>query len=108
MFSRFTLQATSAISVGRRLLSTRHTGTVKWFDFKKGFGFITAADNNEIFVHQSAIRTEGFRSLSDGEQVEYDIITEANGRKKADNVTGPNGAQIIGANRSVKKNHREY
>ena len=49
------------------------TGEVKWFDNKKGFGFIVGEDQNQdVFVHYSAIEGEGFRSLKDGEKVEYE------------------------------------
>ena len=48
------------------------TGTVKWFDSKKGFGFIINPDGKDVFVHFSKIEGEGFRSLKDGEQVEYE------------------------------------
>ena len=44
-------------------------GIVKWFDCKKGFGFITGADGKDVFVHQSAVHAPGFRSLLDGEEV---------------------------------------
>jgi cold shock protein len=47
-------------------------GTVKWFDSKKGFGFLVNADGKDVFVHFSQILGEGFRSLKDGEQVEYE------------------------------------
>ena len=49
------------------------TGTVNWFSDEKGFGFITAEDRSkDLFVHQSAIRGDGFRSLSEGAKVSYD------------------------------------
>jgi CspA family cold shock protein len=46
-------------------------GTVKWFDVKKGFGFLLNPDGKDVFVHFSAIEGDGFRSLKDGEKVEY-------------------------------------
>ncbi len=48
------------------------SGTVKWFDSKKGFGFIVNAEGKDVFVHFSSIEGEGFRALKDGEQVEYE------------------------------------
>ncbi|KAD7478914.1 hypothetical protein E3N88_02050 [Mikania micrantha] len=69
----------------------RKSGTVKWFNDTKGFGFITPEDGGEeLFVHQSSIRTDGFRSLGDGEAVEYLIEQGSDGRTKAADVTGPN------------------
>ena len=50
------------------------TGTVKWFDSKKGFGFIVNPDGKDVFVHFSVIEGDGFRSLKDGEHVEYEEI----------------------------------
>ncbi len=50
-------------------------GTVKWFDSKKGFGFIVDAQGRDVFVHFSSIGGEGFRALKDGEQVEYEEYT---------------------------------
>jgi CspA family cold shock protein len=47
-------------------------GTVKWFDSKKGFGFILNSEGKDVFVHFSSIEGDGFRSLKDGEQVEYE------------------------------------
>ena len=47
-------------------------GTVKWFNDQKGFGFITPAGGKDLFVHQSAIESSGFRTLKEGDKVEYD------------------------------------
>lgn len=49
------------------------TGSVKWFDSKKGFGFILGSAGEDIFVHFSVIQGDGFRSLKDGEPVEYEV-----------------------------------
>jgi CspA family cold shock protein len=61
------------------------TGTVKWFNDAKGFGFITREGGPDLFVHHSAIVAEGFRSLSEGQQVEFDI-TEGPKGLQAQNV----------------------
>jgi len=55
------------------------TGNVKWFDSKKGFGFIVGPEGQDVFVHFSSIEGDGFRSLKDGEPVEYELITSAKG-----------------------------
>jgi CspA family cold shock protein len=49
------------------------TGTVKWFNDAKGFGFIKQEDGDDVFCHQSAIRADGFRSLTEGQRVEFDV-----------------------------------
>eukprot|EP00978_Attheya_sp_CCMP212_P015407 scaffold39774_cov46-Attheya_sp.AAC.4 len=64
----------------------------------KGFGFIVPDDESgDVFVHQTAIKVEGFRSLGDGERVEFDTVIDENGRTKAINVTGPEGGSPQGA-----------
>ena len=55
------------------------TGTVKWFDAKKGFGFIVNAAGQDVFVHFSTIQCDGFRSLKDGEPVEFEEVQGAKG-----------------------------
>ncbi len=50
------------------------SGTVKWFDVKKGWGFITQENGQDVFVHYKNIVGEGFRSLKDGEQVTFEIV----------------------------------
>ncbi|GAX75299.1 hypothetical protein CEUSTIGMA_g2744.t1 [Chlamydomonas eustigma] len=80
------------------MTSEKKTGIVKWFNSSKGFGFITPQDGgDELFVHQSNIATEGFRSLREGETVEYDVDSSTDGRDKAINVTGPDGVPPQGA-----------
>ncbi|MFD1361963.1 cold shock domain-containing protein [Lentibacillus salinarum] len=62
------------------------TGTVKWFNAEKGFGFIEREDGDDVFVHFSAINAEGFKTLEDGENVEFEIV-EGNRGPQAANVT---------------------
>ncbi|KAF5192072.1 Cold shock protein [Thalictrum thalictroides] len=78
----------------------RLSGTVKWFNGQKGFGFITPSDGGEdLFVHQSSIRSDGYRSLAEGETVEFQIEHSDDGRTKAVDVSGPDGASVQGASR---------
>ena len=56
-----------------------NAGTVKWFDCKKGFGFIVTDDGQDVFVHFSVIEGEGFRSLKEKEVVSYELSTGPNG-----------------------------
>ena len=65
----------------------RNTGKVKWFNDSKGFGFITPENGgSDLFVHHTAIQGEGFRTLSEGERVEYDVVQGKKG-PAAENVT---------------------
>ena len=57
------------------------TGKVKWFDSKKGYGFITSEDGKEVFVHFSGIVAEGFKSLNEGQKVEFEMGNGAKGEQ---------------------------
>ncbi|KFM24370.1 Glycine-rich protein 2 [Auxenochlorella protothecoides] len=73
--------------------AAKSSGTVKWFNVTKGYGFITPDQGGEdLFVHQTAIITDGFRSLKEGEPVEFFVENSDDGRAKAVQVTGPDGA----------------
>ena len=61
-------------------------GTVKWFNKEKGFGFIERESGDDVFVHYSAIEQEGFKSLQEGESVEFDVVEGPKGLQAA-NVT---------------------
>eukprot|EP01025_Chloroclados_australasicus_P016507 TRINITY_DN1830_c0_g1_i10.p1 TRINITY_DN1830_c0_g1~~TRINITY_DN1830_c0_g1_i10.p1 ORF type:complete len:379 (-),score=46.50 TRINITY_DN1830_c0_g1_i10:467-1603(-) len=80
-------------------LQERESGTVKWFNPVKGFGFITpdADKDKDLFIHQSDIKSSGFRSLKQGARVEFETEFIGEGRTKAVNVTGPNGEEPEGA-----------
>ncbi|HJC66697.1 MAG: cold shock domain-containing protein [Lachnospiraceae bacterium] len=61
-------------------------GTVKWFNNQKGYGFISDEQGNDVFVHYSGLNMEGFKSLDEGAQVEFDVVNGAKG-PQATNVT---------------------
>lgn len=60
-------------------MSDRITGTVKWFNSAKGYGFISRDGGDDVFVHYSAIQSEGFRKLDEGQQVEFSVEDSAKG-----------------------------
>jgi len=64
----------------------RLTGKVKWFNDAKGYGFIERPDGDDVFVHFTAIQGTGFRSLSEGQMVEFEVVDGPKG-KQAANVT---------------------
>lgn len=61
-------------------------GTVKWFNNQKGFGFISDAEGNDVFVHYSGLNMEGYKTLNEGQEVEYEVVDGAKG-PQAINVT---------------------
>jgi CspA family cold shock protein len=66
-------------------MNERTTGTVKWFNASKGYGFIARDGGEDVFVHQSAIQAEGYRTLQEGQRVEFEVEPGAKG-PKANNV----------------------
>ena len=72
--------------VNRRRRVEVSRGKVKWFDNKKGYGFITPENGKDVFVHHSAIGGEGYKTLEEGQEVEFDIVQGPKGEQAA-NVT---------------------
>lgn len=70
----------------------RATGTVKWFSQEKGFGFLQQDDGPDVFVHHTSIQGTGFKTLTEGERVEFDIVEEPKGLK-AQNVVRLGGGE---------------
>jgi CspA family cold shock protein len=64
----------------------RSRGRVKWFNERRGFGFIERSDGDDLFVHYSAIKAEGFKTLEEGQEVEFDIIEGPKGLQAANVV----------------------
>ena len=59
------------------------TGTVKWFSNEKGYGFIARSDGDDVFVHFSAVVGDGYRTLSEGQEVEFEIVDGPKGKQAA-------------------------
>lgn len=86
-------------------------GTCKWYNSQRGFGFIIPSNTQsmfgDVFVHHTVIHAEGFRSLNEGEQVDFTVILNEERKWHATSVTGPNGAYVEGL--STRKNtHRAH
>lgn len=73
------------LNEGRQQMADKISGTVKWFSDSKGYGFIERADGDDVFVHHSSIEGHGFKTLAEGERVEFELIDEPKG-PKAQNV----------------------
>ena len=69
-------------------MANRETGTVKWFDNAKGFGFIKRPEGEDVFVHYRAIRGDGFKTLQEGQQVEFSAVKGQKGWQ-AEDVLAP-------------------
>ena len=67
-------------------MADRETGTVKWFNEAKGYGFIERDSGGDVFVHHSAIQAEGFRTLREGQKVEFEVV-QGNKGPAAEGVT---------------------
>ena len=78
----------SGMTYGRRAVEVSTKGKVKWFDNKKGYGFITPEDGKDVFVHHTAIQGDGYKTLQEGQDVEFDIVQGPKGEQAA-NVTKP-------------------
>ncbi|MFQ5676842.1 MAG: cold-shock protein [bacterium] len=65
-------------------MAERENGTVKWFNTTKGYGFIERENGDDIFVHYSSIRGEGYRSLKEGQQVEFTVVEGEKGPQAQD------------------------
>ena len=63
-------------------------GTVKWFNADKGYGFIAVEGEEDVFVHWSKIKTDGYKTLDDGQSVSFDVVDGPKGREAQDVITG--------------------
>eukprot|EP00658_Telonema_sp_P-2_P055345 TRINITY_DN439_c0_g1_i7.p2 TRINITY_DN439_c0_g1~~TRINITY_DN439_c0_g1_i7.p2 ORF type:complete len:105 (+),score=34.10 TRINITY_DN439_c0_g1_i7:265-579(+) len=89
-------------------MAQKHEGTCKWFDSKKGYGFIAPKDgSDDLFVHQTGISSEGFRKLVEGEEVIYEVQQDENGRTKAVNVESPDGGHVTNKSKDGKPRTRK-
>ncbi len=75
-----------ATGIGREAYTFMIEGTVKWFNESKGFGFLSQEGGPDVFVHHSEIRAEGYRSLDEGQKVQFEVVDSPKGPRAA-NVT---------------------
>jgi cold shock protein len=78
----------AACSGGRKKEASlvKEQGKVKWFNATKGYGFIERAEGKDVFVHFSAIQGDGYKTLKEGQEVEFEVVADSKG-EKAENVT---------------------
>ena len=88
MFWKLGSRPTGSVPKGNMegMEQTRIKGTVKWFNNAKGFGFIGQDNGPDVFVHYSAVKSEGYKSLQEGDQVEFEVVQGQKG-PQADSVT---------------------
>ena len=79
-------RASAAAGNGTKERHVMAQGTVKWFNPDKGYGFISREDGDDLFVHFSEIQMDGYKTLDEGQAVEFDITTGQNGKLQASNV----------------------
>jgi len=83
----FSCEHSAHISTQRNTSTNMETGTVKWFNDAKGYGFLSRQNGEDVFVHFSAIQSSGFRSLQEGQSVQFDVVKGPKGWQ-AENVKG--------------------
>ncbi len=74
MIPYITIESNNAFRSMRRLVVSMERGKVKWFNENKGFGFIEREDGDDVFVHFSAIQGDGFKTLTEGQEVEFEVV----------------------------------
>lgn len=78
------LQLVLKLIGGKTIMAERETGTVKWFNVSKGYGFITRDSGEDVFVHYGSISGEGYRTLDEGQRVEFTVVKGQKGPQAQD------------------------